>query len=62
MKNTKILGAAISGRRSEQTKSVSPRQFLNLSQADKGRIEHVRVVAPKLGDGATFGHIELTYK
>ena len=56
----------VSGRlthtRRDQTKIVSPRQYLNMSQAEKSTLGHVRIVAPKLGDRLAFGSIELTYK
>ena len=58
----KSLTAAAQPSRRVQTKVVSPRQYLNLSQAEKSRLGHVRIVVPQLGDAAAFGSIELTYK
>jgi hypothetical protein len=62
MKNSLKIDPCSQGRRGEQVKTLSPRQYLSLSQAEKERIGHARVVAPKLGDALAFGKIELTYK
>lgn len=62
MKNFPNLDSGLLGRRSEQRKTVSPRQYLNLSQEEKERVGHMRIVVPKLGDALAFGGIELIYK
>lgn len=61
MKSLAVAGRLTTNRR-DQTKIVSPRQYLNMSQAEKSRLGHVRIVVPKLGDQLAFGSIELTYK
>lgn len=62
MKRTRIFGASPVGKQARQIRRVSPKKYLQLSELEKNLIASTRILAPKLGEKASFGHIELTYK
>lgn len=62
MKKLKSLSGSAISRRSEPTKAVSVREYMSMSQSEKGQIKGVRILASKLGDANPFGRIELKLK